>query len=109
MKTRRNRTSPVEVQLAKSLGYMAARSCGRQGLCGVRPYLFTGALVVGIDPIMHRGRYCYGTMAEAIAALNAWDGEGDPPGAWIKFKSATHERLGPGGLDSEEASSRSLA
>lgn len=99
----------ADLVLAKSLGYMGARHCGRQGLCGVRAYLFTGALVVGIGPVMHRGRYCYATLAEAFAALDVWSGDGDPPGAWIKFKSATQERLGPGCADDDEVATRRAA
>ena len=31
-------------------------------------------------------RWCYDGMHAATEALEAWTGEGDPPGEWIKFK-----------------------
>jgi hypothetical protein len=34
------------------------------------------------------------TKAQAVSALDIWDGQGDPPGPWIKEK--TSNRLGPG-------------
>jgi hypothetical protein len=51
--------------------------------------------VYGPDADGYGGRYCYKTEAEAIAALEAWDGTADPPGQWVKHKSARGERLGP--------------
>jgi hypothetical protein len=99
----------IELEIAESLGYMGARRCGEHGVCGVRAFLFTGALIVGIGPFMHQGRYCYATLAEAIAALERWSGEGDPPGAWIKFKSSREERLGPGCTDGDAEPARRAA
>lgn len=69
---------------------------GHAGVCGVRKMLFTGGLFVGITGESYVGRYCYETIEQARAALIAWKGIGDPPGAWIKYKSSTEERLGPG-------------
>lgn len=49
--------------------------------------LFTCAVIVSDaddgNPIT---RWCYHTRREAKAALDAWDGNGDPPGEWIKRK-----------------------
>jgi hypothetical protein len=35
---------------------------------------------------MYDGRYCYPSHADALEALRTWNGEGDPPGEWIKHK-----------------------
>lgn len=43
-------------------------------------------------------RYCYENYRDAQNALMAWDGEGDPPGPWIKEKPSG--RLGPGATTS---------
>ena len=53
---------------------------------GVFRFIYTTALMVGIDAYGYRTRYCYERYDEAVAACNAWDGEGDPPGQWIKQK-----------------------
>ena len=37
-------------------------------------------------------RWCYPSYVRAKAALEAWDGTGDPPGEWTKQKGAAGER-----------------
>lgn len=78
------------------LGFGSVTFKGAAGICGVKPYLFTGALVVGINPVQYQGRYCYATLTEAQEVLATWDGNGDPAGAWIKYKGLDGERDGPG-------------
>ena len=58
-------------------------------------FLFTVGLLVGIDEIGYRVRYCYPSYADAWAALAAWDGVGDPPGPWIKAKGEGGDRENP--------------
>jgi len=88
--------SPRSLLWASDLGFAQVRELKNVCVCSIFPYLYTGGLVIGIDPIGHAGRYCYETVAAATAALASWDGRGDPPGAWIKFKGTGCERLGPG-------------
>lgn len=90
-------TNP-ESSLYEEMGYKNLCSKGSAGLCGTRDFLFTSAVVVGLTQVDYRGRYCFETGAEATAALSAWDGTGDPAGAWIKYKGSDGERLGPGCL-----------
>lgn len=56
--------------------------------------LFTCAVMVSSsddgNPIT---RWCYPTRREAKAALDAWDGNGDPPGRWIKRKPEEISRV----------------
>lgn len=33
-----------------------------------------------------------GSVTNAVAALNEWDGNGDPSGDWIKYKGIGGER-----------------
>ena len=63
-------------------------------LAGIMPMLYTTGLFVGLTEAGWRTRFCYEHRNDAIAALDAWDGHGDPPGAWIKEKPS--DRLGPG-------------
>lgn len=61
-------------------------------IAGMR-LLFTYGLVVDIDEIGWRTRYCYEFYEEALKDIKTWDGQGDPPGKWIKQKP--ENRLNP--------------
>lgn len=72
-------------------------TCMRQvpgyGLCGLGRMVFTVGVVWGIDEDeCYVGRWCYHSYAEAKEALSLWDGKGDPPGEWIKYKGIDGER-----------------
>lgn len=59
------------------------------------PQFYTCALVVDLDRIgNYKRRFCYEDAMECLLALVTWDGQGDPPGPWIKEKPG--DRLGPG-------------
>jgi hypothetical protein len=77
-------------------GFRNVRSCGPAGVCATRRLLFSSGLFTRLTLDGYGGRYCYETEAEAIEALQAWDGTADPPGQWVKHKFARGERLGPG-------------
>lgn len=64
-------------------------------VCGVRKYLFTTAVLVGLRPAAHERRYCYEQDPDARAALAAWDGHDHPPGPWIKCKGTGIDLLNP--------------
>lgn len=56
-------------------------------IVGLRRFIFTSAIVVGIDAVGYRTRYCYGTMFEAKRALQDWKASGDEePSGYIKRK-----------------------
>ncbi|MDR2219770.1 MAG: hypothetical protein LBE24_04225 [Methylobacillus sp.] len=67
-------------------------------ICGLQKFLFTTGLLTDLTfsglIYNYSARYCYEHFEDALEALNAWDGEGDPPGNWIKEKVS--ERLGAG-------------
>ena len=63
----------------------------------VRDMLFTTGLYVDIDEWSWRTRFCFEHAAEAVQALEEWDGTGDPPGMWIKEKPSN--RMNPRWLD----------
>jgi hypothetical protein len=51
--------------------------------------------VVNIDPIGHEWGYCIEHVAEAAAALEAWDGGGHLSGPWIECRGANGDLLAP--------------
>ena len=77
--------------------YSPIRSLPTGVNAGIQDMVYTAGLFVGMDENGYRTRYCYATRAQAEAALNAWDGKGDPPGPWIKQKP--EDRLGPGATE----------
>lgn len=46
------------------------------------------------DGASWRTRFCYEHSIDAVLAVQDWDGQGDPPGPWLKQKP--EDRLGPG-------------
>lgn len=66
--------------------YMGIREVPGHGVCGLQRFMFTSAIVCGMDYTGRRYRYCYHTLAEAALALMEWDGQGHPGGDWIVRK-----------------------
>lgn len=79
----------------KSEGYYEFREIPGHGLCALSDFIFTTGLVVGLDHSGYRGRWCYQSKEEAEIALKYWDGQGDPPGNWTKYKGVGGERGNP--------------
>lgn len=61
----------------------------------VRRFLFTWAIMTGIDDTGYRERWCYETEREARAAFKYFDGSGDPLGMWIVHKGVGGDRPNP--------------
>jgi hypothetical protein len=76
-------------------GYSCIITVPGRGVCGIARMAFTTGLFYGMDEACYQGRYCYETMAEAIADLLTWDGTGDPSGDWIKHKGGAGEYSNP--------------
>ena len=66
---------------------------------GVIKMLFTWDLCYNINPNsmsdIYEYRYMYETEGEAVMACVLWDGEGHPPGNWIKRKGIHPEISNP--------------
>ena len=74
--------------------YYETRDIPNQGRCGLIRMIFTVGLAVGIDEEgNYLGRYCFPSNASAKASILKWDGSGDPPGNWIKYKGTGGERI----------------
>jgi len=73
-------------------GYVMLKELPGRGICALQKFLFTVAIVWGINTTGYRGRWCYGSYMEAAVAFSEWDGNGDPPRNWIKYKGEGGER-----------------
>jgi hypothetical protein len=83
------------IEYLKSEGYYEIREIPGIGICGLRKFIFTTGLVIGMDENLYYGRYCYSNESDALKALREWDGKGDPSGPWIKYKGLPEERSNP--------------
>lgn len=81
----------------KENGYVEIREVPNVGICALRGFMFTVGLVVGLDENSFRYRYCYPhkNAGDAVGALRAWDGTGDPLGNWIKKKGDGFDETNP--------------
>jgi hypothetical protein len=77
--------------------FLRVREVPGQGLCGVQRFIHSCGLVTNLtfDELEYdyKARYCFPLGNEAIVALMVWDGEGDPPGEWIKEKVSGRRRI----------------
>lgn len=80
--------------------YWPVRQLPSREWAGVRDMMHTAGIHIGIGATGYRTRFCYETRGEAMAALIAWTGDGDPPGRWIKQKP--EDRRGPWYDDPDE-------
>ncbi len=80
------------IELLNAEGYLNVREVPGRGYCGLMRFMFTTGLIWGLSESGYRGRWCYATQEEAGAAFAEWDGVGDPPGRWIKYKGEGGER-----------------
>lgn len=77
------------------LGYFGVKPAKSGEWLGLQKMLFTtGLFVIDADGSGWRTRFCYEHSIDAAMALLEWNGEGDPPGPWIKEKPS--DRPGPG-------------
>lgn len=81
-------------------GYRDLRVIPGRGVCGIRAFMFTNAIVYGLDMGGYIGRYCYPheKIGELIMAYALWDGKEDPLGQWIKHKGG-YEYINPNYYD----------
>lgn len=61
--------------------------------------MFTHAILSELTEIYHGDRWCYHSYEDAKAALDAWDGEGEPNG-WHRHPTTGRRR--PDGEPSKE-------
>lgn len=66
----------------KAVGYIDPRPIPNGRYACLAPFMFTYAIIVGRmgDDACYEDRWCYHTFEAAKAALEAWDGNGEPQG-----------------------------
>lgn len=81
--------------LVRECGYRDVRSLGNGRFAAISPLMFTHAIIVGKigDRYAYDDRWCYHDHASALAALNAWDGTGEPEG-WHRHPASGRRRNG---------------
>ena len=58
-------------------------------------FIFTIGLLVDVTADSYGDRYCYDNFFDAAIAALEWNGEGDPPGPWLKHKGRGIDRPNP--------------
>lgn len=79
--------------LTDQCGYSDVRMVAPGLYAAIRPFLFTSAVVTVRAGDTHGcdDRWCYHSHAEAKAALDAWNGEGEP-GGWHRHPASGRRR-----------------
>jgi hypothetical protein len=72
-----------------------------RGLCGLSRMLYTVGLIVDLQELNYKGRYCFPDLRSARDGLQEWKGKGDPPGPWIKHKGEGGEYGNPALLSAD--------
>jgi hypothetical protein len=89
MSTTETLTPGIDPELSLSLrgeGFVHLRHIPGLGLCGIKQYIVTFGIVVGIDEMGYQARFCFEHFADAELAFHDWDGTDYPSGPWIKLK-----------------------
>ena len=74
-------------------GYERVRQTRSGQWVGVMSFIYTSALCIGLDEHGYERRYCYERKKDALIACDAFDGQGDPIGPWIKMKSVDGDKM----------------
>lgn len=82
----------IPSDLASHYRYLREMPDGR--VCGILRLLLHWTIHVDVHEFGYEDRYCYSTFSGARAALDAWDGTGDPVG-WHRHP-ASGRRRNPG-------------
>lgn len=82
--------------MLKSEGYENIREFPDGTIAATFQFLFTSAIISDIHQYGYEERWCYHTKADAIAALDNWNGIGEPTG-WHRHP-ATGRRIIDGKL-----------
>lgn len=66
-------------------GYLAGREIGGGLWMCVAPMIFTYRVMV-CDPGSVYDHACYERLSDALEAYEQWDGQGQPPGPYTRYK-----------------------
>lgn len=81
-------------RICKENGYVGACMLPDGRIAAVYPLAYTGAIITmtpaGIE-FGYEDRWCYHSVADALRALNRWDGTGEPDG-WHRHPTSGRRR-----------------
>lgn len=79
--------------LENDANYTDARDLGDGRYAAIMPLMFTHAIITGRigNKDMYEDRWCYAGYDKAAAALEAWDGTGEPDG-WHRHPGTGRRR-----------------
>jgi len=82
--------------------YLFTADIGEHGLCGLMPFLYTTAIVSGLNEWGYEERWCYHTTLSAMKALADWQKhpEWPEPEGWHRHPTTGRRR--PEGNKAEE-------
>lgn len=86
--------SELTKEKIEKLGYQFPRRLPNGEWIALYRFLFTWGIILGLDEIGYKRRFCYKNINDALNAVANWNGENDPPGDWIVEKPG--DRQGPG-------------
>lgn len=74
-------------------GYRDFRLMPNDRYAAIMPLFFTHAIIIGKigDRFSYDDRWCYHSYEDALKALDAWDGEGEPEG-WHRHPKSGRRR-----------------
>lgn len=80
--------------LMHDCGYRDCRPLGDGRWVAIQPLLFTHAIIIGKmhDRVGIEDRWCYHTFKSARAALDEWNGQGEPEG-WHRHPLSGRRRV----------------
>ncbi len=67
------------LQFLNGEGYSHVKVMSDGNVCAIFDFIFTTAIISDIDQNGYGDRWCYHDKSVAIAALEAWNGTGEPP------------------------------
>lgn len=79
------------IRVVDLLCYYDVQEKGEAEIVGIAPLMFTHAIVSGIDYSGYSDRWCFESYEAAKAALDAWDGTGEPTG-WHRHPKSGRRR-----------------
>lgn len=65
-------------------GYFGLRQLETGEIWGLKRFIFTTAIVRGINKYGYSSRYCYENLLDAQTAFDDWDGTGEPTGYIVR-------------------------
>ncbi|HDZ51431.1 hypothetical protein LCGC14_0113010 [marine sediment metagenome] len=79
--------------LENDANYTNVRALNKTHYAAIMPLMFTHAIITGRigNKAMYEDRWCYAGYDKAVAALEAWDGIGEPEG-WHRHPATGRRR-----------------